>query len=59
MPWNCAQEFKRLELQAQQLRGSFRPSKPLWKLLQEALLSDRDLDSINSERLQYTQLLYK
>jgi hypothetical protein len=35
------------------------PRKPLFKLLQEALLSERDLQMIKSERLQYTQLLYR
>lgn len=40
--------------------GPRRPrSKPLFKLLQEALLSERDLKGISSERLQYAQLLYR
>jgi hypothetical protein len=40
--------------------GPRRPrGKPLFKLLQEALLSERDLEGISSERLQYTQLLYR
>jgi hypothetical protein len=40
--------------------GPRRPrGKPLFKLLQEALLSERDLQSISGERLQYTQLLHR
>lgn len=39
--------------------GYSRQPKPLLKLLPEALLSERDLSKIQSERLQYTQLLYR
>lgn len=39
-------------------RGA-RSGKPLWLLLQEALLSERDLQMISSERLQCAQLLYR
>lgn len=33
--------------------------KPVWQVLQDKLLSERDLKAINAERLQYTQLLYR
>jgi hypothetical protein len=66
--YNRHQEYLRLEKQASRQRpssydtpGGFwgKTRKPLWKLLQEALLSERDLQMIQTERLQYTQLLYR
>lgn len=71
----CRQEYLQLEKQykqqQQQLRSGYYDSydgpwgsrpprpKPLFRLLQEALLSQKDLEMIHTERLQYTQLLYR
>ena len=46
-----AQEYQQL--------SKVRSFRPLWVVLREALLSDRDLQAISTERLQYTQLLYR
>jgi hypothetical protein len=65
------QEYLQLEKQSKQRPSGYYDSwdgpwgsrpprpKPLFKLLQEALLSEKDLQMIHTERLQYTQLLYR
>jgi hypothetical protein len=62
----CLQEYLRLQEQSRRSRQRYNNSyyaryqpKPLFRLLQEAMLSEKDLAKIQSERLQYTQLLYR